>query len=113
VPDLISGKKDIPQKSKIELPKHWKAIASLFSKNNYKSIIAGDYTNGEIEAEIVIKLVKSMRYKAPIAMDFAQELIEKAQGPASELEKLKDIFTTEDAFLGLTSIGKKVVYSGK
>jgi len=54
-----------------------------------------------------------MSYKAPIAMNFAEELIEAAQGPASELEKLTDIFTTKDALLGLTSIGKKVKYSGE
>ena len=54
-----------------------------------------------------------MSFKAPIAMDFAEELIEAAKGPASELEKLVDIFTTKDALLGLTSIGQRVEYKGE
>jgi enoyl-CoA hydratase/3-hydroxyacyl-CoA dehydrogenase len=111
--EFISGEKEIPAIAKVELSDNWKAIESLYVKNNYKAIISGDYTNGGIETETVAKLAKAMSYKAPIAMNFAEELIEAAQGPASELEKLTDIFTTKDALLGLTSIGKKVKYSGE
>jgi enoyl-CoA hydratase / 3-hydroxyacyl-CoA dehydrogenase len=111
--DLISGEIKIPERAEVKLAENWKAIASLYSKNNYKEIIAGNYSNGGIEADAVSKLAKTMKFKAPVAMDFAEELIDAAQGPASELEKLDAIFSTKDALLGLTSIGKKVEYSGK
>jgi enoyl-CoA hydratase / 3-hydroxyacyl-CoA dehydrogenase len=111
--DFISGEKPIPLKTPTQLSDHWKAIESLYGKNDYKSIISGDYTNGGMEADAVAKLAKTMSFKAPVAMDFAEELIEAAQGPASELNKLMDIFTTKDALLGLTSIGKRVKYSGE
>ncbi len=111
--DLISGEKVIPEKATIELSDNWKAVESLYSKNNYKSIIAGEYSNGGMEADAVAKLGKAMSFKAPIAMDFSEELIEAAEGPSSELDKLTAIFTTKDALLGLTSIGKRVEYSGE
>jgi len=111
--DMIAGVTETPSKSNVTLSDNWKAIESLYGKNKYKSIIAGDYTNGGMEADAVAKLGKSMSFKAPIAMDFAEELIDAAQGPASELEKLVDIFNTKDALLGLTSIGKRVEYSGE
>jgi len=111
--EIISGKKSIPKKAIIELTENWKAIENLYTKNNYKAIINGDYTNGGMKSDTIAKLAKTMSFKAPIAMDFSEELIEKAAGPASELEKLTAIFTTKDALLGLTSIGKKVNYSGE
>ncbi len=111
--DFISGAKPIPNKPKTELSSEWKAIASLYGTNNYKSIIKGDYTNGGVSAEEVKKMGKTMSFKAPIAMNFAEELIEAAEGPQSELDKLVAIFTTKDALLGLTSIGKRVEYSGE
>jgi enoyl-CoA hydratase / 3-hydroxyacyl-CoA dehydrogenase len=111
--DFISGEKPIPLKTPTQLSDHWKAIESLYGKNDYKSIISGDYTNGGMETDAVAKLAKTMSFKAPVAMAFAEELIEAAQGPASELNKLVDIFTTKDALLGLTSIGRRVTYSGE
>ena len=51
--------------------------------------------------------------KAPVAMQIAEELIDGAKGPQSELDKLTTIFSTSDALKGLTSIGKKVEYEGK
>lgn len=111
--ELISGEKAIPSKATTELNSEWKAIEFLYGANSYKNIIKGDYTNGGISAEAVAKLGKTMSFKAPIAMDFAEELIEAAKGPASELDKLVDIFTTKDALLGLSSIGKRVEYSGE
>ena len=111
--DIISGEKDIPLGTEIKLSEKWKAIDSLFRKNSYRSIISGTYTNGSLDTDNVVKLAKTMSFKAPIAMDFAEELIDEAQGPSSELDKLVDIFRTKDALLGLTSIGRRVTYSGE
>jgi enoyl-CoA hydratase / 3-hydroxyacyl-CoA dehydrogenase len=111
--DIISGEKPVPEVVSVELSNKWKAIESLYGMNNYKAIISGDYTNGNLESDSVAKLAKTMSFKAPVAMDLAEKLINEAKGPSSEIEKLVEIFTTKDALLGLTSIGKRVEYSGE
>lgn len=111
--NYISASKSTPEKNTQQLNANWKAISDFYSKNSYKSIIDGNYQSEAIEKEFIDKMAKTMSFKAPIAMKFADELIDAAKGPASELEKLVDIFSTKDAMLGLTSIGKKVEYKGE
>lgn len=111
--EILDGEQSIPKIKLKELSPKWKDYSDLYSKNNFRSIISGNYSDGNIEIEEVLKLGRTMSYKAPIAMQIAEELIEQAKGPASELEKLSTIFSTSDALLGLTSIGKKVEYLGK
>jgi enoyl-CoA hydratase/3-hydroxyacyl-CoA dehydrogenase len=111
--DILDGVKTVPDVQKIELTGKWKAYAELYSKNKFQSIISGEYSNGFIEKEEVSKLGKIMSYKAPVAMQIAEELIDQAKGVQSELEKLITIFSTNDALTGLTSIGKKIEYKGR
>lgn len=111
--EYISGSLSTPTKSAPKLNANWKAIADFYDKNSFKSIINGKYKNGDIDKETIDKMAKTMSFKAPIAMKFAEELIEAAKGPSSELDKLVDIFSTKDAMLGLTNIGKKVEYKGE
>jgi enoyl-CoA hydratase/3-hydroxyacyl-CoA dehydrogenase len=110
--DLLDGKRELPGKKNIVLPKRWKDFADLYTNNSYLSIMAGNQYNDLCATEELGKLRKTMTTKAPIALRLADELIEEAKGPSSELEKLTTIFSTNDALLGLTSIGKKVEYSG-
>ncbi len=111
--DFISGEKAIPEKAKVNLSENWKSIEALYGKNSYKAIIDGNYVNSGIEKYEIEKMAKTMKFKAPIAMNFAEELIDAAKGPQSELDKLAAIFTTKDALLGLTNIGQRVVYTGE
>ncbi len=111
--EMLNGNISVPAVAKNELTGKWNAIADLYSKNSYKAIVSGSYSNGPLEKDEVAKHAKTLGYKAPIAMQIAEELIEQAKGPASELEKLTTIFSTSDAMKGLTSIGKKVEYEGK
>lgn len=111
--DILEGKQSIPSKKELSLTEKWKSIASFYDQNSYRSIIKGDIANGGLDEESVGKLVKTMGFKAPIAMDIAELLIDEAKGPESELQHLDRIFNTSDAMLGLTSIGKRVVYEGK
>ena len=111
--DLMSGQKPIPEKLEVQLTSKWRALASVFGENSYKRIMKGGLHNPALLDEDLQKLAKTMQYKAPLAMNFAEELIDGGKGPESELEKLVDIFTTKDALLGLTSIGKKVAYTGE
>jgi hypothetical protein len=54
-----------------------------------------------------------MLYKAPLALKLADTLIDEEKGPQSELAHLREIFSTEDALLGLSNVGKRVEFSGK
>ncbi len=109
---ILNGDKVVPTIPKKELNGKWKAISELYSNNNFKQIINGDYSNGHIEQQEVARIGKTMSFKAPIAMKIAEDLINENKGPQSELDKLTTIFSSNDAMLGLTSIGKKVEYSG-
>jgi enoyl-CoA hydratase/3-hydroxyacyl-CoA dehydrogenase len=111
--DIMEGKLPVPERNHIELSEKWSALRNLYDRNSYKNIISGQYVNGGLDKQLVMKLGKTMSFKAPIAMDIAEQLIEEARGPKSELEKLVTIFATDDAKLGLTSIGKRVEYQGK
>lgn len=110
--EILEGGK-LPEISKKEQKGKWLAYSDLYKKNKYHSILEGNYQNGGLEKEELEKLIKTMKYKAPVAMKYAEDLIDEAKGPASELDKLVDIFSTNDALLGLSSVGQKVEYQGK
>lgn len=111
--EILDGEKEIPKIKLKGLSPKWRAVSELYTKNSYKKIIAGNYSIGFIEKTEVEKIGKTMSFKAPIAMQIAEELIEEANGPASELEKMITIFSTTDALKGLSNIGKRVEYEGK
>ena len=71
------------------------------------------YTGQTVTGEEAGKIIKTIEYKAPVAIRLADKLIEEEKGCESELAHLSEIFSTSDALLGLTSIGKKVQYEGK
>lgn len=110
--EILNGGK-LPVLAKKQLNSKWEAYANLYQKNKFSSIIDGSYASDSLAKEDVEKLKKVMSFKAPVAMQFAEILIEEAKGPASELEKLTAIFSTEDAMVGLSNIGQKVAYQGK
>lgn len=110
--EILEGGK-LPEISKKEQKGKWLAYSDLYKKNKYHSILEGNYQNGGLEKEELEKLIKTMKYKAPVAMKYAEDLIDEAKGPASELDKLVAIFSTHDALLGLSSVGQKVEYQGK
>lgn len=109
---LIAGKQKLPERQNTTVSEPFLAIAQLFETNSYEEIIKGSYTNTTADAAISAKLCKIMSYKAPIAMQIAERLIDEAKGAASELKYLESIFSTNDALLGLTSIGKQPRFSG-
>lgn len=74
---------------------------------------SGYEAKSDSNAEIFKKLLSRIKHKAPIAVKTAEKLIDDSKGCSSELEYLSYIFSTEDALLGLSSIGKKVEYKGR
>lgn len=111
--EILNGTKEIPQKSPKALDGKWKAIEEFFSKNSLNKILNKEYDNYNLPAEETEKLQKTINYKAPVAIRIADKLIEEEKGCKSELTHLKEIFSTSDALLGLSNIGKKVSFEGK
>ena len=64
------------------------------------------------------RTAKFIGYKAPIALRIANDIMERQIGlPMEEaieveLGRLKDIFSTDDALLGLSNIGRRVEFKG-
>ncbi|MCE9540406.1 MAG: 3-hydroxyacyl-CoA dehydrogenase/enoyl-CoA hydratase family protein, partial [Bacteroidetes bacterium] len=110
---IMSGEMNIPANNNISLNEKWKTINDFFENNTLNKILSSSYTNHSISKEEAEKIVKTISFKAPIALKLADMLIDEAKGCKSELDHLNEIFSTSDTLLGLTSIGKKVEYSGK
>jgi len=102
IPDKY-GAKDIPDSF---LP-----ISKVFAKENIKDILEGVFDPGDDKA--IGKALKMISYKGPVALGKVNELVEVAlsttdmdKGLAAELGAISDIFTTEDAFEGLSKAGR-------
>lgn len=111
--DLIYGNIPVPEKVTTELEPKWSLIAQLYEHNSYHDIIEGHLHNGDVDKEFVSGLVKAMTGKAPVAMEIAERLINKSEGYDGELREMGKIFSTEDALLGLTTMGHNVKYNGR
>ncbi|MFZ4590339.1 MAG: 3-hydroxyacyl-CoA dehydrogenase/enoyl-CoA hydratase family protein [Ignavibacteria bacterium] len=109
--ELFEGKSELENllKSKPELDKKYISLSDYFGRVTVKEILNNQDT--EIP-ETILKLINKIKQKAPLALYTAEKLIDEGKGPESELEHLDYIFSTKDALLGLTSIGKKVQYQG-
>lgn len=91
----------------------WVIIEKFFDENSLEGMLGNKYVIDGISTEDAQKLSNSLRKKAPVALKLANQLIDEAKGCSSELEHLKEIFSTSDALSGLTSIGKPVQFVGK
>jgi len=93
------------------------ALASFFAGNDAEHLRTGAADTGGDEA--LAKAMKRVGAKAPIALRIAGLLIESGSGVpldaglAMEMSHLEEIFSTKDAFEGLSSLGKKApVFQG-
>lgn len=111
--ELIEGRKALQELSKNTIEEKYKSIESFFEDNSLQKILSGNNKSERVSQEILEKIIKKIKQKAPIALQTAEKLINEAKGCESELNELTNIFSTQDALLGLSSIGKKVEYQGK
>jgi len=116
LPDEIEGKiEKIVKKGKIskkylkeeaKLSKYFQNIKDCFSDKNIQSLLSG---TGEFD-EIGKKIVKTISFKAPIAINIANKIIDEGsklelkKGLELELQYLSKIFSTKDALEGLNSV---------
>lgn len=90
----------------------WEAIGSFFGAHP----LADLFGNGDREPGLSVEEIDGWRRrvgrKAPIALRAAERLVDEERGPASELEYLPTVFESNDALLGLSSIGGRVAFQG-
>jgi enoyl-CoA hydratase/3-hydroxyacyl-CoA dehydrogenase len=114
IPDIIEGIKPIPKASEKKVTDElYSSYSSVFGKHSVQEILENGNFTAELPQGVSDKLVKKIKKKAPLALKTAEKLINEAKGCESELEKLTYIFSTSDALLGLSSIGKSVEFQGK
>ncbi|ANM31775.1 hypothetical protein ABI59_22760 [Acidobacteria bacterium Mor1] len=92
-------------------PADFVPLSELFEKNPADALREGRVeTGGDAKLQ---KTVGKVAHKAPIALRLAGEMIEEGakgsldDGLAMELGKLTEIFATEDAYEGLSSLGRR------
>jgi enoyl-CoA hydratase / 3-hydroxyacyl-CoA dehydrogenase len=97
-------------------PRH-QALDAFFAAHDAEALRAGTADTGGDEG--LAKAMKRVGFKAPIALRIAGKLIESGaalplpDGLAMELAHLEEIFTTQDAHAGLSSVGQKApVFQG-
>ncbi len=111
--ELLNDEIPLPDIKPHTLNAKWEAIEKIFTTNSLDKIqekdVIAEYL-GPVEEE---RIVRSLWRKAPVAIRLADKLIDEARGCHSELEHLREVFSTTDAMLGLSSIGKEVHFQGK
>jgi enoyl-CoA hydratase/3-hydroxyacyl-CoA dehydrogenase len=100
-----------------ELPERLRPFALACRQDNVARLLSGNPPEG-IPDQIAVKAAKFIGYKAPIALKLANEIIDQQAGKSMEdaieveLNRCKDIFSTGDALLGLSNIGKRIEFKG-
>jgi enoyl-CoA hydratase/3-hydroxyacyl-CoA dehydrogenase len=101
-----------------ELPERFRTLAQSFAGKNIDLLLSGQKPQGVAE-ELAAKAAKVIGFKAPLSLRMANEIIDEQakrsilEGVEIELGRLNEIFSTEDALAGLSSMGKRVQFKGK
>ncbi len=95
-----------------EIPAKFQPLAKACTGENLDKLLSGQAPT-EIPDDLAKKVAKIIAKKAPIALKLANELIDQQtsmsieEGIEAELARLQEIFSTQDALEGLSSVGKK------
>jgi enoyl-CoA hydratase / 3-hydroxyacyl-CoA dehydrogenase len=116
--DMVAGP-DFDKYQKRDLPSAYQEFATACTDENIAKLLAGEAPEG-VSPELTTKLVKTCSLKAPLALKLASEIIDQQvslsmeEAVEVELGRLEEIFSTEDAMEGLSTVGRKrPVYKGK
>jgi enoyl-CoA hydratase/3-hydroxyacyl-CoA dehydrogenase len=94
------------------LPNKFKPLADMFTVDRVSAWLDGKIPDG-VNADAGAKIQKTVRFKAPLALKIAAEIIDRQVGKSIpdaveiELGELAGIFSTADALEGLSSAGRK------
>lgn len=101
------------------IPEKMQTLAQACSGKNVKRLLDGLAPEG-VDASLGARTAKVIGFKAPVALRLADEIIDAQAGlpivdaAEIELDRLGEIFATEDALEGLTSMGRKrPTYKGR
>ncbi len=95
-----------------EIPEKFEKLARTCAGENVEKLLKGEELDG-VRPEMAARSVKSVGYKAPLAVKAANDIIDAQAGadiPSAveiELSRLAEIFSTSDCLEGLTSAGRK------
>jgi enoyl-CoA hydratase/3-hydroxyacyl-CoA dehydrogenase len=111
------GNGAVPSRSPHPVPGTHRQLAELFARSDADALRHGVETH---EDERVASSVRRLATKAPVALRVAAELIDRGadrpleEGLQMELERLDAIFSTRDAYEGLSSLGRRApVFEGR
>ncbi len=108
----LAAQGKVDKYAKRTLPERFQKLAALCSATAVKALLSGKIPEG-VDTEAASKLLKTMGYKAPIALRIANEIIDRQvslsmeEAMEVELGRLAEIFSTADALEGLSSAGRK------
>jgi enoyl-CoA hydratase/3-hydroxyacyl-CoA dehydrogenase len=111
IPELIKSGKMLKKSRKkiVKLPDGFQKIKDYFSDANIEFVLSG----GEDLNEFGKKISKIISYKAPLAINIVNQIIDEScdldlkKGLEIELSHLSEIFSTQDALEGLNSVVMK------
>lgn len=94
------------------LPEKFKALARMFAEGNIEQILSGRTPENSLHPS-ADRILKVIGYKAPLALKLANEIMDMQKNkpiPEAveiELERLAEIFASDDALEGLSSMGRR------
>ncbi len=101
------------------IPAEYSQLEKVCSKENVKRLLKGELPQG-VDQELAAKTARIISKKAPLALKKADELIDAqikadtSQAIELELNRLEEIFSTEDALAGLQAPpGRPPEYQGR
>ena len=80
LPDLYAGKATILLHTRAQLTDKWKNIERFFENNAIGKVLSHEYVTDGMQSEDAEKIFKTLKQKAPIALNIADKLIEEAKG---------------------------------
>jgi enoyl-CoA hydratase/3-hydroxyacyl-CoA dehydrogenase len=116
IQELAAGEKPVKYQQR-DLPEPMQNFARVCTKDNVDRLLAGNQPQN-VPQDLAARAAKFIGYKAPVAIKVANEIIDRQvdlsveDAIELELDRLKDIFSTNDALLGLSNIGRKVSFKG-
>lgn len=113
--ELFSDRLEIHHIEKKDLTEKWLMISFFFEKYSLDDILENKFSGNGIKKEDAEKICKTIKRKAPVALRIADHLIEGDQENENdtELGHIREVFSTSDALLGLSSVGKPTEYKGR
>ena len=108
--DIMAAGKPDKYRSRT-LPEKFLPMAAMFSSENVTRLLFGKQPDAP--ADLAAKVIKTLGFKAPIALRVSNEIIDQQIGKSMkdaveiELGRLAEIFSTADALEGLSTAGRK------